>query len=539
MDPLPSPSPTLIKGVTPRWSRPEAFVLLAALMAGGAFRLYRLAADGFADDEVHKWLAAVRYLHGDFGGDDVEHPMLMKSLIALCAALFPTGTSPEFLTRLPNVIAGVVTVWVVAQLGRRLFGKVAGLTGAVVYAVSVTAIGYGRIAKEDTLLGLFLLVLLWCFAEAFAAARGGRVQAQHRWEVYGALALGGMFASKYFVFLFPIPLLCYLSLRKEGGWILSLRRWAVLISAALALFLALNWVVLLPATWDYMHHYIAGDHLGDRASSETYLFMGKLYNNLGFHYRDGTPSWFHLVFAAVKLAPPTAVLAFSGIVLALVRRHPAHRIVLITLGWFALAFAVASAKYGRYFIPLIPLFVLLAAHAAVTLSASAGRLFSSKAVARPCFWLLAALLVSTELAAAVRHAPEERLYISALGGGDSKVDFFFPHCDYFDAGVREAMAWVTANAEHGAEVASEVVWVVQYYADQAARKDLLAEPISRESACRKGGPCYVIVQPGRLYGHNQAALERLAPDVPAHEVQVAGRPAVRVYRVSPGDALFP
>src|SRR5438105_11702906 len=99
-----------------RWS-----LALAACMAVGLWlRLRQLSAEGFADDEVHKWLAAQRYLRGDFGGDDVEHPMLMKWLIALCIALSPRGLPPETLTRLPNALAGACGIWLVAQLGRRL-----------------------------------------------------------------------------------------------------------------------------------------------------------------------------------------------------------------------------------------------------------------------------------------------------------------------------------------------------------------------------------------------------------------------------------
>src|SRR5207249_3044423 len=83
-------------------------------------------AEGFGDDEVHKWLAANRYLHGVFSGDDVEHPMLMKWLIAAAIAVgSPLGWAPETMTRLPNAIAGGVGVLVVALLARRLFGRTA------------------------------------------------------------------------------------------------------------------------------------------------------------------------------------------------------------------------------------------------------------------------------------------------------------------------------------------------------------------------------------------------------------------------------
>src|SRR5205823_8451799 len=80
-------------------------------------------------------------------------------------------------------------------------------------AVSTTYVGYQRIAKEDTLLGLFLMLLLWCVAEARAAADDGRRSAQHRWELGAAASVAGMLASKHFFFLTPTPVVAYLWLR--------------------------------------------------------------------------------------------------------------------------------------------------------------------------------------------------------------------------------------------------------------------------------------------------------------------------------------
>ena len=89
------------------WGWAGALALAALVVVGLWLRLRGLAAEGFADDEVHKWLAANRYLAGDFGGDDVEHPMLMKLLIAACIALGrPLGWAPETMVRLPNALAG-------------------------------------------------------------------------------------------------------------------------------------------------------------------------------------------------------------------------------------------------------------------------------------------------------------------------------------------------------------------------------------------------------------------------------------------------
>ena len=155
-----------LRGRTRPWGLPGALLLAALVLAALWLRVRGLAAEGFADDEVHKWLAAGRYLTGDFGGDDVEHPMLMKSLVALATAALRGVLAPEALTRLPSAVAGGLTVWATALLGRRLFGRGAALVSAALLALSTTAVGYHRVGKEDMLLGLFFTLCLWCLCEA-------------------------------------------------------------------------------------------------------------------------------------------------------------------------------------------------------------------------------------------------------------------------------------------------------------------------------------------------------------------------------------
>src|SRR5258708_6740751 len=243
-------SETELRGPAAPWG-PAARATLVALVALGLWlRLRGLSAEGFADDEVHKWLAANRYLHGVFSGDDVEHPMLMKWLIAGSIALLSRfGLAPETLTRLPNALAGGASIWATAQLGRRLFGRSAGLLAASLAAFSTTLIGYQRVAKEDTLLGLFLLLLLWCLAEAKAAAddggwlgqpTGGAAQRRsmgdgrspRRWELAGAASLAGVVASEDLFFLTPIPVVFYLWGRPDTAWRVPLRRWVPLTGGA-------------------------------------------------------------------------------------------------------------------------------------------------------------------------------------------------------------------------------------------------------------------------------------------------------------------
>ena len=92
-----------------------ALFLIVAL--GFALRFRGLDRVGFNEDEVHKVEAARAYLHGNFSLN-LEHPMLMKSLIAVSLAATDSwnrgaGAShpvpEEVAVRLPNVIFGSLT----------------------------------------------------------------------------------------------------------------------------------------------------------------------------------------------------------------------------------------------------------------------------------------------------------------------------------------------------------------------------------------------------------------------------------------------
>jgi 4-amino-4-deoxy-L-arabinose transferase-like glycosyltransferase len=512
------------------------------VLAGLVLRLSGLSAEGFADDEVHKWLAANRYLTGDFGGDDIEHPMLMKALIALAIAVGqPLGWAPETMVRLPNVLAGTLSIWVVAMLGRRLFGQRAALIAASLAAFSPTWIGYQRAAKEDTLLCLFLMLLLWCMSEAKAAAEEGRTRAQSAWEWGGAASLGAMFASKYFFFLAPIPVVLYLWLRTTGtAWTVSLRRWAMLGVGSLVLFAAVNWTPFLPSSWQYGLSYMAEK----QTVHGSLLFMGQLFHNLPSWWLKGTPPWFYVVFAAVKLAPPTVLLAAVGIYVSARERRPSQIVVLAWIVFWFLIFSISGAKWGRFFTSILPAFLLMAGHAADRILAQLSRWAQDRDFLRApqiqaAAVALAIVPATTEGLAALEHAPHYRLYISALGGGDKNASWFFPHCDYYDAGFREAVRAIAQRAEPNAELSTEIDWVSKYYAESFGRPDLKQTLMRRGEACTQSRVCYVVVQSGRRYFLNQEALDNLAARTPWYIERLQGEDVVRVYRLENPDVPFP
>src|SRR5256885_16973368 len=181
----------------------------------------------------------------------------------------------------------------------------------------------------------------------------------------------------------------------------------------------------------------------------------------------GTPVWFYAVFAAVKLAPLTLLCAAIGLAVAIAQRKASHRIV---LSWMAVWFLVHSAsgsKRERFFTPMLPAFLLLAAHA---ISIAAGAFRSRRpALAYAAMAGLGIALAFGEASAAILHAPHYRLYINALGGGDARVPWVFPPCGYFDAGVREGVEKGAASAEPGAELATEIDWPAKLDAERAGR----------------------------------------------------------------------
>jgi hypothetical protein len=456
--------------------------------------------------------------------------MLMKWLIAGSIAVGSRfGWAPETMTRLPNALAGGLSVLVVALLARRLFGRTTALLSAALAACSATLVGYQRVAKEDTLLGLFLMLLLWCMAEAKAAADDGRDPG--RWELGGAASLAGMLASKYFFFLTPIPIVFYLWVRSQSRWRVPPRRWLQLIGVAFALWVTVNWSPFLPSTWEYAKTYTTGQ----QTVHGSLFFMGRIYPNLVEYGLRGTPPWFYAVFAAVKLAPATILFALAGIGLSLAQRKPAHKLLLSWLAVWFVVHSVSGSKWGRFFVSVLPAFLIFAAS------------FATWAIERLKLpaprWAAAAaaivLLPGAEAAAAIAHAPHYRLYISPLAGGDARVPWYFPHCDYFDAGFREAVQFVSRYAEPGAELSTEIDWPARLYAEAAGRPDLRQTLVRRGRTCRSGRVCYVVVQTGRLYFLNQDAVDNLSRRTPWHVERLDGREVVKVYRLLPGEMPFP
>src|SRR5271165_7015585 len=126
---------------TTRWlvARRTGFVL-ALLLTVAAFglRVYQIGSYSLSEDEAAKWQAIQQYRQGHFVAVNGEHPMLMKLLAWGSLSLgeqwnglairhgWPTG-APEAWLRLPNVILGAATTFVLYLLARSLLGSIGAL----------------------------------------------------------------------------------------------------------------------------------------------------------------------------------------------------------------------------------------------------------------------------------------------------------------------------------------------------------------------------------------------------------------------------
>jgi hypothetical protein len=133
----------------------------------------------------------------------------------------------------------------------------------------------------------------------------------------------------------------------------------------------------------------------------------------------------------------------------------------------------------------------------------------------------------------VDAAPHFRLYTNALGGGVAKQGFYFPHDEFYDASMRDAIFEIAKRARPGAQVASESTSLAAYYAQRANRPDLVCVLLSDPNALkqlREGD--FVIDAPGRRYFSNElVTLALKQSSTPVVSLSLGSAPSASVYQL--------
>ena len=526
-------------------SRTLVFITLAILvLTGFGFRVAGLSAEGLSEDELNKLNTVADYRANGLTGANGEHPMLMKALQTTSIILSEkwnsfagpaTQIAPETALRLPGVIAGALSAILIYLIAAELFGVEVALIAAALWSFDPTGIGFSRIAKEDTfLLFFFLLANVFWLRGQRAAESTNKNPNRYYWAT--AACYGAMVASKYVPHLIAISWCYYWMFQQlpETRWRLGKKRLFVFLVIMGIVFLILSPTVLLPETWRQMGLFAGGK----RVSHDGYEFMGQLYTQRFVDWLNGIPVYFYLVFTAVKLPLLTVVGFVIGLPLLFRRKLGDGRYFL--LFWFLLwvvAFCFPGGKFTRYYTTVLP---------AVLITCALGIQFAGRWIAdrmpgslkNYIPGALAVIVIAGSVVSSIQAAPHFRLFTNSLGGGMQWAGYYFPHDEFYDASMRDAIAEIAARAQPGARVASESPSLASYYAERtfAARgqqSDLVTVSLSDPEAIRQLRPGdFIIIARGRRYFSNDSLINTLSTQsTPIAELKLGTVPSVKIYQL--------
>ena len=502
--------------------------LALLVIFGFGLRVTQLGAIGFAEDEMNKLDAIHAYERGDFSANS-EHPMIMKLLMWASVNKAPVD-SLEAALRLPNVLIGALTVVPLFLLTLAFFDRWTALLAAAFWAFGINAITHNRIGKEDTLLVFFMLFAFYFFVRAKQISPADKTSRARRYAA-SAVSFGLMIASKYFPHYLGLNMLFHHNFHvREArpnepnghtpGWFFIV---------IVGVFLLASPAVLMPEVWQYMNAYTSERLL----THSGYLFAGQLYkNNMSSSPFWGTPIYFYLVFLAIKV-PIVTLLAFvAGLFIAIRRpRHVGHAFLLFMFLFWLVPYSLIGGKWLRYTLSVMPFVYMLAAVGVVGLVRWAIARFPTWCRAGTALSAAAVILfVCVPAWTAYAHSPHYALYTNAFGGG--KAGYYFPHDEFYDDGLREAIKFVSEHAPQGATVAHETPGVARHYLSVFNRTDLNSQAISSSQfdVTSAPGPVYVIVQSGRTYFENRDELEFVrAKFSRVHVVTIEGVTAAEVF----------
>ena len=517
------------------------------VLLGFGFRTASLSAEGLSEDELNKLQAVADYREHGLTSANSEHPLLMKALltgsvvfadkwnsIASLGGRKPIST--ETALRFPSIVFGALTAVLIYLLAAELFGAEVGLIAAALWTFDPSAIGFNRIAKEDTFLLFFFLLgnILWLHGQRVAEIKSTKRAEKFYWA--SAAAFGAMMASKYVPQLLAVPISYYFVFQAIPAtrWRLGKIRLLKFYGFMFIVFVLLSPTILFPDTWRQMGQF-AGQKL---VGHDGYEFMGKIYPHRLTDWLNGIPWYFYHVFLVVKLPLLTVVGFVVGLPLLFRRKLGDGRFfLLLWMFLWMMTFSLGGGKFTRYFTTVLPAVLITCAIGVQTLGNWLGKKLSSllaadwpKVYLRPA---LALVVVAGSLSTIIKAAPHFRLYTNALGGGAGKAGYYFPHDEFYDSNMREAMFEIAKRAQPGAQVASESPTLASHYAQRAGRTDLISVFLSdpnKLQQLREGD--FVIVARGRRYFSNESILKGLEQSsAPAFRLSLGDVPSAWIYQL--------
>jgi hypothetical protein len=520
--------------------RRAAIILAVFVVIGFGLRAYQLGVESLGEDEFNKLTTVKEYRTHGLSGKNGEHPFLMKGLQTVSIvsaeklnAALSMQISEEAALRFPVALFGTFTILLIFLFVSELFGRSIGLISAALWAVEPMAVGFDRIAKEDSLVLFFFLLCGLFLVKSQTKAEHGNVNwIRYVWAC--AASFAALMASKYYPFFLSIIAGYYNTFLKVPGkkWDIGGRRWLIFFIVMGVVFLMLNPTILLPDTWHEMLKFSSEKRIGH----DSYEFMSVLYPHKVTDWLAGVPWTFYYVFIAVKSSLITLAFFIIGLPLIFRRRMGDGRffILLWAFLWFV-PFTVLGGKFTRYFTFAEPL-ILITAAVGFYFSAKwlSEKLFARSSIAAVCQVILLALFLAGPLTAALLSSPHFRLFTNAIGGGMKAAGSYFPQDEFYDMSMRDIVSTIEPLASDGAKVACETPELFEYYDDKTREINLTFVSLSDKSAVAQLRPGdFIVIVRGRRYRSNLAYEDYLANHaIPSAEIKVAGVTSARIYKLN-------
>lgn len=522
--------------------------LVVFLFLGFGLRVRHLGAESLSEDELNKLQTVAEYREKGLTGRNGEHPFLMKGLQTISisvaeklndsvfAASHESQISDEFALRFPTALFGSFTALLIFLLLNEFFGSSIALIAAALWAVDPSAIGFDRIAKEDSFLLFFFLLAntIWVFGQT--ASERGKSFTKHL--VFTAVFFGAMLASKYLVHILFIGLAYFAIIRSVPAtkWEIGKTRWLVFYAVIGISFIIFNPTILLPDTWREMLTFSSEKRIGH----DSYEFANQLYQNKMTLWLKGVPWYFYYFFILYKTPILTLIFAVIGFPFLFFRKLGDGRVFLLL--WIALwfiPFTFLGGKFARYYTIAEPTVLILAAIGCfLTASVLAKKLFPDKEVSRKAFmWILPAIMISASIFSAFSIAPHFRLYTNEFAG-NAQDRFYFPHDEFYDASTEEIVLKIIRNARENAVVAVETPILFEYYAQKWGRGDIHFVSLSDElETVKLAAGDFIVVARGRRYFSNDAFLKYLENNVqPYGETELGEDVSAKIYLLDDDSA---
>lgn len=370
----------------PSWAiwlagRPWAFYPLLALLAAILYFPGQLEVPPLDRDEPRFAQASKQMVEtGNFIEISFQDEARLKKPIAIywlqsasAAVLAPDEPTALWAYRLPSYLAMVLSVLLIAGIGRTLFKGPVGAIGAALFAVAVLPGVEAHLAKTDAVLLALILAAQWALARCWMATNPDTARGEVRtgpWVAAAfwlAIGAGVLVKGPVIILIAALTAMSLATWRWRGRWLLALRPlWG----------LPLALVVIIP--WFVAIHIATDGAFWDEAVGRD--FLAKI--DAG-QERHGGPPGYYLLAVWATFWPAAALIGFAVLGAWRGRAAPA---VQFCLAWIIpnwLVFEAVATKLPHYVLPTYPAIALLAAYMLVRAGQRPHRAWVAQAVRAP------------------------------------------------------------------------------------------------------------------------------------------------------------